>query len=256
MYRGTLTAEWIKLRSVRSTPLMLLTATIAALAFSYLRSASLAAQWRQTPPSVRAGYDPLAHSLAGVAIAIAVFGAIGCLCFTSEYSCGLIRTTLTATPQRLRVLAAKAVVIGAVTLCAGEAVSIAAFYLGRLSYSPLHIGVTITQPAALRAVICSGLVLAAIALLGLGLGAIIRHTAGALTALAAITFVIPGILTGLPAPWNHQIGRFTVIAAATQLLASKQKHEFLTTTPSVLVILAYPAITLLTAALFISRRDA
>lgn len=103
---------------------------------------------------------------------------------------------------------------------------------------------------------CSGLVVTAVTILGLCLGAIIRNAAGAITALAALTVVIPSILTALPDPWGYEIGRYTFIGAATQLVKTNPPPHYLNPAQSGLVILGYIAAALLLAALAITRRDA
>jgi hypothetical protein len=256
VFRDQLTAEWIKLRSLRSTSLMLLTATTATLALGYLRASALASRWSATAPDVRASYDPVATSLAGVALAIVILGALGTLAITSEYATGLIRTTLTATPARLRVLAAKTAITGAIALLAGEAMSFAAYALGQALYGPHHIGPALTDPSAVRAVACSGLVLTSVALLGLGLGTLTRNTAGAITALATLTVVIPGVLAGLPAPWNRDIGRFSFLSAANQLVKTHPDPNLLSPALSGAVIAAYTIAVLAAAAFALTHRDA
>jgi ABC-2 type transport system permease protein len=110
------------------------------------------------------------------------------------------------------------------------------------------------DPGVLRAVAAAGVAMTAIALLGLGLGGITRHTAGAIIALPAVLY-LPLAILNLPSPWNHTIGRFGMLAATYQLV-SPQPHAGLLPAPiASLVMLAWPAAALTAAAVLTTRRD-
>ena len=104
-------------------------------------------------------------------------------------------------------------------------------------------------------VLSVGLLLCVCALLGLALGAIIRHTAGGIAATIAV-ILIPGILILLPSPWNGRIGRFTLLEAARQVSALHPAADLFSPGWSLLVLLAWPAVGLAAAAVVITRRDA
>jgi len=112
--RGAVAAEWIKLRSVRSTYLALAAAAVAAIALGYLVTHYVASSthWATMSPQARATWDPVSYSQGGLAIAQLAFGTLGVLVISSEHATGLIRTTFTATPWRRAVLAAKAALHG------------------------------------------------------------------------------------------------------------------------------------------------
>ena len=113
------------------------------------------------------------------------------LAITTEFSSGMIRATFAAVPRRPLVLAAKAAVLGAVTLAAGEITAFAAFLAGQAALQAPAPHATLGQPGVLRAVLLAGAYPALIALIGLGLGALVRHTAGAICALVGVLFVLP-----------------------------------------------------------------
>ena len=127
-------------------------------------------------------------------------GTLGVLVISSEYGTGMIRATLSAVPQRRAVLAAKAR-LRACTLMVGELLTFAAFVIGQAILSTAHAHVSGIQASAslidrsLRAVIGGGLYLTAVGLLGFGLGALIRHTAGALSAFFGVLFASARSLT-------------------------------------------------------------
>jgi len=223
-----LASEWTKFRSVRSTYWSLLVAVVTPVAASALVAVAFANQPAAGPPP-----DPL----------------------LAEYSTGLIRTTFTAAPRRRAVLAAKAVVLGAVTLAAGEVVAFTSFALVQAILAGHHQGVSLSRPGVPGAVLAAGLLLCVCALLGLALGSIIRHTAGGIAATVAV-IVLPSILGLLPAPWNGRIGRFTLLQAGRQVTALHPAANLFSPGWSLLVLLAWPAAALAAAAVLITRRDA
>ena len=153
-------------------------------------------------------------------------------------------------------LGAKAAVTGTVALLAGELLAFAAFFLTQAILSGRHGGLSFARPGVPGAVLAAGLVLAACALVGLGLGAIIRHTAGAIAATVAVICLLPAACLFLPGPWNARIGRFTLPGAAYQVAALHPQAGLLSPALSLLVLLAWPTAVLLVAAVAITRRDA
>lgn len=248
--RDLLVSEWTKLRSVRSTYWILLVAVATPIAVSALVAVTLVHS-----PGQRTPVDPLLPALISQEYAILAVGVLGVLAFSAEYATGLIRTTFAAVPHRRAVLAAKAAVVGALTLVAGEVAAFASFALVQAVLSGQHQGVSLSHPGVPGAVLAAGLLLAVVATMGLGLGAIVRHTAGGIAALVGLIF-LPAILGVLPAPWGARVGRFTLLDAARQVTALHPATDLLAPAPSLLVLLAWPALTLLAAALIITRRDA
>ena len=245
-FGDVLFSEWTKLRSVRSTFWTLLITAVTAVGGSMIVALSVANGGR-TP------LDPVASIyVAWLEYPILAIGILGVLAFTSEFSSGQIRTTFTAIPRRRSVLAAKAWVVGIVALVTGELLSFAAFFLSEAVIARHGRSVSLTQPGVLRAVVAAGVGLFAIALLGVSLGAIIRHTAGAVAALPAIIY-LPLVALTLPSPWNERIGRFTMLAASYQLASLHPRQGLFSSSVSMLVLLAWPAIGVLVASLLIDR---
>ena len=187
--RGVLRAEWIKLRSVRSTYVAVLAAVTLGLGVGLLGIASIAHNWATMSPSSRAGFDPVGDSFDGFQFGELALGALGVLAISTEYSSGLIRATFAAVPRRGLVFAAKAALLGGFALVLGETCAFAAFLLSQVILSSAHIGVGLGTPGVLRAVMGAGLYLAAVTMIGFGIGALLRHTAGALAALFALLFL-------------------------------------------------------------------
>ncbi|WP_327352581.1 ABC transporter permease subunit [Streptomyces sp. NBC_01304] len=162
--------------------------------------------------------DPVNSGLSGSQLGLVLVAALGVLFITTEYRRGMIRTTLMASPRRPRVLAAKAVVIGAVVFLAGLVASVASFLISQPILRdnghkhPYFHEFSLTDGPALRAVIGTAAVLALIAVLGLGLGALMRHTAAAI-ATVVVLFVLPLILvSGLPLGLAQLLEQVTPVA--------------------------------------------
>jgi len=105
-------------------------------------------------------------------------------------------------------------------------------------------------------VLAAGLYLAVMAWVGLGLGAVIRHTAGAITATVGVVFLLPQIVHALPAPWDTRIGRLTLDGAAQQMITQHPHAGYFSAGPSFLIVAAYAAAAIAAAAFVITRRDA
>ena len=248
--RDILASEWIKFRSVRSaywTPLITAVTAIGG-------SAIIALSGRNSEAS--SPFDPVAGIFVGWAEwPVIAVGVLGVLTFTSEYSSGQIRVTFSAVPHRLPVLAAKAAVAGLAALVAGEVLAFAAFFLSAAILSGHSRAISLSQPGTLGSVLAGGFVLTVVMLTGVALGAIIRHTAGAIIALPAVLY-LPLLTLTLPQPWNDRIGRFTLLSAAYQVIATHPSARLFSPWLSLAVLLAWPAVALLAAAILLTRRDA
>ncbi len=245
-----LASEWTKFRSVRSTYWALLVAVVTPVAVSAVVAFAFAGPPKSGPPP-----DPLLPGVISLEYAVIAVSALGVLMFTGEYSTGLIRVTFTAAPRRRAVLAAKAAVLGAVTLAAGEVVAFISFGLVQAVLAGHREGVSLGHPGVPGAVLCAGLLLCVCALLGLALGAVTRHTAGGIAATIAV-IAVPAIAGLLPSPWSGRIGRFTLLEAAQQVSTLHPSANLLAPVWSLLVVLAWPAAALAIAAVLITRRDA
>ena len=250
--RDVLSFEWTKLRSVRSNYLTLSIAAVVSVGVTAIVAHSIS-----SAPGGRPGgntLSPLTASFLGYAeYAILPAAILGVLAFTSEFSTGLIRMTLVAVPRRRTVLAAKAAVVGAIALLAGELLAFASFFLAQAVLTGRHGGLSLSGHVG--AVLAAGLLMPACVLAGLGLGAIIRHTAGAIAATVGVIYLLPAACLFLPSPWRDDLGRITLGFAAYQVTSPHPHPGLLAPALSVLVILAWPAASLLAAALVLACLD-
>jgi ABC-type transport system involved in multi-copper enzyme maturation permease subunit len=243
-----LASEWIKLRSVRSTYLTLLGAAVAALVVGVFSAAT-------TPADPVGFFDPVDTSLNGSLIAQFAFGVFGALTITSEHATGMIRTTFAAAPRRRAVLAAKAVVTGAVALVAGELITFSAFFLGQLELSGKHLNVALGDPGVLRAVSGTGFYMFVVTMVGLALGTIIRHTAGTVAAVGLI-FVQPLVMRTVLPDHSFGVGDWVLFWAGQAIMGAGHRPNYPSADKAFLVCGVYTAVALAAATLVISRRDA
>lgn len=219
-------SEWTKLRSLRSTILTLMLSVALGIGFGALLSFAGARGQLSEPQDT---FDPTLTSLQGFMLAQLAVGVLGVLAVTSEYATGSMRTTLAAVPHRGRLLAAKALVFGVVALLVGELIGFGSFALGQTVLGSQGIETaSLSDPAVAQAVIGTGLYLAAIALLGVALGVLVRSTAGALALIVAITLLIPVISTALPASWAGPIYTYWPTRAGTQIMTVVPDSDALT----------------------------
>jgi ABC-2 type transport system permease protein len=246
--------EWVKLRSVRSNYVTLLIAAIATIGSTVLVARAISAA---AAPPAAGTLTALSASFLGYAeYAVIPVSVLAVLQFTSEYSTGLISTTFCAVPRRWAALTSKAAVTGGCALIAGEVLAFACFWLTQALLSGRQRGVSLAQPGVPGAVLAGGFVLCACALTAMGLGAIIRHTPGAIAAALAAIYGVAALCLVLPSPWKDNLGRFTIAFAATQVVALHPQPGLLSPAMSMLVLAAWPAAALMAAGLVTAGRDA
>lgn len=215
--RGVLPAEWLKLRSVRSSRLAVLLALggvllglgLAQMAVGMYDSASPAQQARASVAEL----EEVVLIVPQLAI-----GILGVLAMTSEYATGLIRTSLTMVPRRWPVMTAKAAVIGLIGLVTGPIVVFGTHLVCRWVIGDRFAGLYQTPFAGkLPLLFALALTVPVFALLGLGLGTILRSTAGGIALLVGLVYVIPMIVSKLPAPWDEWLGSVMISALPCQI---------------------------------------
>jgi ABC-type transport system involved in multi-copper enzyme maturation permease subunit len=212
-FAGTLRSEFTKLRSVRSTFWTLLVLVVVTVGIGALASWGVATHAHQVGPD----FDPTRQSLSGLILGQLIIVVLGALTITSEYSTGMIRTSLTSMPRRGSLLAAKGLVFGTVALVTGLVASFAAFFLGQALMSSHHLGASLGQPGVLRAVIGGGLFLTVCGLLSFGLGLIFRHTAAAISASVGLLFVLFILVNFLPSSWQDHADKWIPFNAGSQI---------------------------------------
>jgi ABC-2 type transport system permease protein len=206
--KATARSEWIKFRSVRSSPLVLLATVVILLLGAVLLGLGFRDGWATMSPGDRASFDPVYTSLEGILLAQLFIGALGVTTVTGEYTSGMIRGTFLATPQRAQVLAVKTLVFAAVVWAWCTVLSFSAFFLGQdqLSSPAEHVG--IGDPGVLTAVFGGGLYISLVGLLGVFIGVLVRRTPAALAALFGLVLVLPYAIGFLPGRFGSQVSEY------------------------------------------------
>jgi ABC-2 type transport system permease protein len=259
-FAGLLRAEWTKIRSVRSTVWTLVIFVVVCVGFTALITWLTETHWygpRAAERDVRAVADPVGFILGtGVGLGQLAIGVLGVLVITSEYSSGVIRASLLAVPRRIPVLAAKAVVFAVLLLVVTEIVAFCSFFVGS-AILHAHVPVSLSGSGVTRAVVGAGLYLTVLGLLALAIGTMIRHTAGAISTIIGIVFVLP-ILTGLlPSSWGAHINAYLPEQAGTLITHThEQSGDLLSPWQGFGVLCIWTVLALAAAAYLLERRDA
>ncbi len=256
----TLRSEWTKLASLRGTQIKLALAFILSVGLTALLALIVGATWDDASAADRASHDPAGIGLFGSLFSMIVFAVIGATAVTAEYGSGMIRLTLTATPRRGRVLAAKAAVIAAVTLVAGLVTATATFLVAQAVFAAHGVPTaSLADGDALRVVLSDGGLTPVLPVIAVALGFATRSTAGAITAVLGVVF-LPWILGGvLPAWWRENVLDYLPGAASEAITSGHLQSAtdgLLAPGLAALVLAAWLAAFLGAAWLALERRDA
>jgi hypothetical protein len=249
-------SEWTKLHSLRSTRWSLLVAAVLAIGLPVLFAAVTSSHWGHMSPRERADRQPLDIALAGVNIAQLAIAVLGVLVITGEYSTGMIRASLTAVPKRLPVLWAKIGVFAAVTFALMLPAVLIAFFASQAILSKHHIlQISFSHPGVARSVLGGAVYLMLVGIFALGIGSIVRNTAGGIATFAGIFFVIPPLLLILPASWHDAVSKYLPSEAGRQMFSLTHDANSLAPGPGALLFVGYCVLALVVAAVLLVRRD-
>jgi ABC-2 type transport system permease protein len=249
-------SEWTKLRTVRSTLWTLVFTVVILLGLGALFTALEVARWDRRTPQEVLEFNPLIYSLAGMNLAQISIGVLGVLVMTAEYSTGAITSTLAATPQRPMLLLAKVIAFAGVVAAVSVGSTVATFLLGQAILGPGHGGLSITDPGVLRGVLGGATFLVLVGVLGVGLGAALRRTAGAVAVLFGAVLVLPGLVTLLPGTWDEKVGKLLPGAAGEAMAAPEPIAGLLSPAMGTVVLVGWASLAWVAGGLCLSRRDA
>lgn len=256
-------SEWVKLRTVRSTAWSLLLFVGVSVLFTSLLTSGSSTEGGS--PGNPGDNDVILDSLAGIWFGAIAAAVLAVLVITSEYSTRMIRTTFAANPRRRTVLTAKTAVVGGLVLLVGLATSAACFQVGQwflrgngFNYEGGYPAVTLADREALRAVLLSGAFLGLLAVFSLGIGAILRHTAGAITVVLAVLLAPVIALDFLPENIADWAEKASLMGAGLALQQTVERPDNIPLSPGagLLVVVAYAVVPLLVALWLVGRRDA
>ena len=249
-------AEWIKFRSVRSTVLGFIVTALLTVGISALITTVIRGHWTTMDPLSRLTFDPVSTSLGGILFAQFAVGVIGALFITAEYSSGSIRTTLAAVPQRLRVVAAKALVLAVSMIIVAEVLSFITFLMGQAIFSGVVPTASLATSAVLRSVILAGVYLTLLALLGFALGLILRQSAACITVFTSLLLVVPIIVFLLPQSWQDAITKYEPSALGRAMMSTTPASQMFGATSATVILLIYVAVVSAVGSILFLRRDA
>jgi ABC-2 type transport system permease protein len=250
-------SEWIKVRTLRSTWWTLFATLFIVVGLGTLFSAVHAHRFGQPgSDDFEVIRDPTQVSLRGIYLGQLAVGVLGVLVVSGEYATGMIRASLTAIPHRWPVLAAKAAIIAIVTLVVTEAASFAAFTFGQAALASTHYQASFSTPNALRACMGAGIYLTIIALLGVGLGFILRNTAGGIATLVGIVLILPLLAQALPSPYSTDVMKYLPLNVGSQIISVHQDSSSLSPWTGIVVAAAYAVAALVAGLYVLRRRDA
>jgi len=259
--RDLMSAEWTKIRSVRSTIWTLTLFVVITLGLTALFTWLTVANWngpRAADRDARIVLDPVGFILgSGLGLGQLTLCVLGVLVITTEYSTGTIRASLLAVPRRLEMLTAKAVVFAGLLIVVAEIVAFGSFFIGS---AILHskVPVSLSDHNVTRAVVGAGLYLTVLGLFSLAIGVLIRHTAGAITTAIGVVFVLPILAGLLPGSWGAHVNGYLPEQAGTLI---GQQHppadgNVLSAWEGFGVFCLWTAVLLAVGAYLLHRRDA
>lgn len=257
---NVIASEWLKVRSVRSSHLIL-TLSLGAILLGVGLAWMASGMYDSAPPAQQSKARLAKLEEVLIFVPQLCLGVLGVLAITSEYATGTIRASLTVVPRRWPVLTAKATVVGALGLLTGATTVFGTYFLCRWVVGDRFAGVY-TAPFLdkLPTLITTGLSVAVFALLGLGLGVILRSAAGAITILVGLVYVIPMIVGNLPEPWSELLGSVMIGSLPRQITGDDLTYSvygsLLPPAAAATALTAYALLPMLAGAWLLRRRDA
>jgi len=256
-FTRVLRSEWTKLWSLRSTRWSLFAAVVGMAGLGAVVAAFQMNRWPHMDPRERAHFNAIDAGVGGYHLAQLAIAVLGVLVISGEYSTGMIRSSFMAVPRRLPVLWAKLTTYGAVTFVLMAASSFVSFFAVQAIVKRRHLQHSLSDPHALRAVLGTALFLTVLGALCLGLGALIRNTAGGIAAFVGLLFVLPGVVAILPSSIGDAINPYLPVNAGTAVATVRfDNSHHLAPWAGFGVFCAYTAVVIAAAAIALVRRDA
>jgi len=255
---GVARSEWTKIRSLRSTSWTFLVTAVLTIGLGSLFALGRTSRPRGRDP-ITASFNAAGFPFNALFLAQLAIGVLGVLIITTEYSSGMIRTTFTAVPQRGLVLAVKAVIFACVTLVVSVMTTFVTFFASQaiLNRGAVKYGVSLSSPHALRIVIGAALYMTVCALLGVALGALLRSTAAAITALAGLLFILPIVMNFLPVSWHRDaIAQWLPSNAGMQIIEKVTQPLQFSPWVGLAVFAGWVVLAFAAALVLLRRRDA
>ena len=275
-FGGVLRSEWIKLWSLTSTRILLGLTLVAivgvgALAvlirYTFLDEAVRSAREQgQTmtpemlgqsfPPD--SGFDLYNLPNAGLQIGILILGSLAVLFMSSEYATGMIRSTMNAVPRRLPAFAAKAIILAVITYLISATAGVATFLIAMPVFQGMGFDLDWSTDGVLYSILTGGLYVSGVALIGLSLGTLLRNSAGGITVLVGIFFVLSiaaGFMTLIPGEFWKYVPQYIPSEAGGRFLSIGHTDGVIDPWHGGLIFLGYVLLSLIPAMIALKKRD-
>ncbi len=256
---GILRSEWIKLRSVRSTVWSYAIIVVVSFGIALLLSLTITFDGAAPPAEMQTGIV-LQASTFGIYFGQLIVGVLGVLTISGEYSTGMIRSTLTAVPKRLPALAAKALVLFVTTFVVGLISVFGSLLIATPILAGNGVEADFTDGTLIGSLLLAALYLALVAVFALGLGTILRSSAGGIAASLGTILLLPTIVSLIAAltqaEWANDLMPYLFSNAGTGMYTPLMGGEGLDQGQNTLIVLAWVAVSLVGGALLLKRRDA
>jgi ABC-2 type transport system permease protein len=250
-------SEWTKLWTLRSTRWALAAAVFAMVALAILVAIVQMNRWPHFSAHERATYDSIDNGVGGYHLAQLAIGVLGIMVISGEYSTGMIRSSFMAVPRRLPVLWAKLGVFSAVTFVLMLVSSFVAFFAVQAIVAQHHVQHSIGDPHALRVVVGTALFLTVLGILAIGIGGLVRNTAGGIALFVFLLFVLPGISHILPSSVSEAINPYLPLNAGFTVATSHfDPGSHLSPWGGFALFCGYAVLAVALAAIGLVRRDA
>ncbi|MFD6972829.1 ABC transporter permease [Streptomyces sp. NPDC059979] len=211
-FPAVLQSEWTKIRTVASTSWTLALVFLVTVGFAALFSATF--DTNSLDAAQRATFDPTAMTTGSMQFGQLAMIVFGVMVVSTEYSTGMIRTSLAAVPHRGRFLLGKMAVATALALAVGLLTSFVSFFLTQALLGDLGIG--IGEENVLRAVVGVGLYLALLALFCMGAAAMLRSSVAAISILIPFFLIVSNLLNGFEA--TRTVGQYLPSNAGSRIM--------------------------------------
>ncbi|MFF2369527.1 ABC transporter permease [Agromyces sp. NPDC058110] len=260
-FGGILRSEWIKLRSLRSTAWSYAIVIAISLGMALVMSLSMVSMSEGGGPvGTDQGASLLVQSsVFGVYFGQLVAGVLGVLIISGEYTTGMIRSTLTAVPKRLPALAAKAVVLFVATFVVGLIANLGAFLVSSIVFAGIDVSASLADPAAFLPLLGGALYLALVSVFALGVGTMLRSSAGGIAAVLGLILLVPTVFAMIPAEWAGEVIPYLLSNAGmgifTSTSATPTDGEF-GAWANLLIVLGWVAAAAIGGSVLLKRRDA
>jgi ABC-2 type transport system permease protein len=248
-------SEWIKFRSVRLNTILLLAAGVALAVLGTLFS-SFAGTGEFAGPPGSGGGDSLSTSFGAMNLSQLIIGVMAAVFVTGEYATGMIRSMFAAVADRLPVLWAKAIVAGGLTWVVMTIASLVTFFAGQAVYGGDAATYSLSDDGVLRAVLGGGVYAAAIAVMAVALGFILRSTSAAIGTLVVSLMIAPGLIGLLPDSISDTVGKVLPSNAGSAFMSVADNPDLLSPWAGFAVIGVWLVALLGAAAVVVRRRDA